>query len=198
MKLLILSIAFLGAFLAPIFATNNINERNQGNVGGSSHQSVSIDNQKQVVNVDNNNGWHSWNTVWDYPSGYVATRILSKKACIVSKMNPEVMPDVTTLPDTIRIKQVRTKGGFLQVSPGDRTKGPAQKEVTYIVSSKRITDLTPYGKNIQALCKGIPTYQSYEAKGRSFAYFSGSCWRADILCVLGISYCGESYQDYQY
>ncbi|XP_062817376.1 gastrokine-1 isoform X2 [Anolis carolinensis] len=182
MKLLILSIAFLGALLAPTLATNNISERNQGNVGGRAHQSVSIDNQKQVVNVDNNNGWNSWNTVWDYKNGYVATRVLSKKSCILSRMNPEVMPDVTTLPDAIRIKQK------------DRTKGPAHKEVTYVVSSKRITDLAPYGKNIQALCRGIPTFPAYEAKGRSFAYFSESCWQADVLFLLGISYCGESFQ----
>lgn len=48
------------------FPFKNINLNNQGNRGGNSHQSVSIDHQKQVVNVDNNNGWHSWNSIWDY------------------------------------------------------------------------------------------------------------------------------------
>uniref|UniRef100_A0A803TLX5 Gastrokine-1 n=1 Tax=Anolis carolinensis TaxID=28377 RepID=A0A803TLX5_ANOCA len=143
------------------FSPKNISERNQGNVGGRAHQSVSIDNQKQVVNVDNNNGWNSWNTVWDYKNGYVATRVLSKKSCILSRMNPEVMPDVTTLPDAIRIKQK------------DRTKGPAHKEVTYVVSSKRITDLAPYGKNIQALCRGIPTFPAYESPPPLVPFFWG-------------------------
>ncbi|KAH0623050.1 hypothetical protein JD844_030954, partial [Phrynosoma platyrhinos] len=130
----------------------NINERNQGNLGGRSHQSVSIDNQRQVVNVDDNNGWHSWNTVWDYKSGYIATRILSKKSCIVTKMNSEIMPDVTTLPQAIKEKQ---KAG---------TKEP-DHQITYMISSKKITDLTPYGKNIEALCGGIPTFPAYEVKG---------------------------------
>nr|XP_020636034.1 gastrokine-1 [Pogona vitticeps] len=182
MKLAILSVALLGFFLAPILASNNINEQNQGNVGGSSHQSVSIDHQKQVVNVDDNNGWRSWNTVWDYKTGYAATRILSKKSCVVTKMNPEIMPDVTTLPKAIKEKQK------------DSNRESADKEVTYMVSSKRIMDLTPYGKNVEALCRGIPTYPAFEVKRQGFWYYSGSCFRANVLCLLGINYCGETFQ----
>ncbi|KAJ7305281.1 hypothetical protein JRQ81_011198 [Phrynocephalus forsythii] len=130
----------------------NIDEQKDNNVGGSSHQSVSIDHEKQVVNVDDNNGWKSWNTVWDYKTGYAATRILSKKSCVVTKMNPEIMPDVTTLPNAIKEKQKAPN------------RDVADKEVTYMVSSKRITDLTTYGKNVEALCKGIPTYPAFEVK----------------------------------
>ncbi|XP_042330370.1 gastrokine-1 [Sceloporus undulatus] len=180
MKLIILSIAILGAFLAPTLASVNINERNQGNVGGHTHQSVSIDNQRQVVNVDDNNGWQSWNTVWDYKSGYLATRFLSTKSCIIAKMNPEIMPDVTTLPQAIKEKQKAS------------TKEPDHK-ITYMISSKKIADLTPYGKSIEALCRGIPTFPAYEVKGQSFFYYSGSCFEANILCLLGIHYCGEKY-----
>ncbi|XP_053125767.1 gastrokine-1-like [Hemicordylus capensis] len=176
----VLSIALLGVFLAPILASDNISEKNQGNVGGNSHQSVNIDNQKQVVNVDNNNGWHSWNTLWDYRSGYMATRILSKKACVVTRMNKQIMPDITTLPQAIREKQK------------DNSKGPARKDITYVVSPKRITDLSPYGKSVEAMCKGLPTYAAYEVRGKNFFYYSGSCFRANLLCLLGISFCGET------
>ncbi|XP_053257366.1 gastrokine-1-like [Podarcis raffonei] len=174
MKLIALSVALLGVLLAPALAVNNISENNQGNVGGHSHQSVSIDNQKQVVNVDNNNGWHSWNNIWDYGTGYMATRILSKKSCILTKMNRNVMPDVTTLPEAIKEKQK------------DRTKGPAPKKLTYMVTPKKITNLAPYGKNIEALCRGIPTYAAYEFAGES----SGACFQANILWILHISLCG--------
>ncbi|XP_061449341.1 gastrokine-1 [Rhineura floridana] len=130
----------------------NISEKNQGNVGGSSHQSVSIDNQRQVVNVDNNNGWHSWNTVWDYGTGYAATRIFAKKICIVHKLNKDITPSIAALPQAIREKQK------------DRTKGPAHKEIAYIVSPKRITNLSTYGESINAMCRGLHTYAAYEVK----------------------------------
>ncbi|XP_044273304.1 gastrokine-1 [Varanus komodoensis] len=168
------------ALLASVLATDNISENNQGNVGGHSHQSVNIDQNKKVVNVDNNNGWHSWNTVWDYRTGYVAMRILSKKRCVVTKMNPRVMPDITVLPQAIREKQK------------DLTKAPARKEVTYMISPKRIADLTPYGKNIDALCRGIPTYAAEEVHKPGFWYSSASCFNADILLLLSFNYCGES------
>ncbi|XP_033012686.1 gastrokine-1 [Lacerta agilis] len=172
MKLIALSVALLGVLLAPTLADNN--ENNQGNAGGRSHQSVSIDKQKKVVNVDNNNGWHSWNNILDYSTGFMATRILSKKACFLTKMNQDVMPDVTTLPEAIREKQK------------DRTKGPAPKNLTYRVAPKKITNLAPYGKNIEALCRGIPTYAAYEFAGES----SGACFQANILFILRISLCG--------
>ncbi|XP_054853220.1 gastrokine-1 [Eublepharis macularius] len=182
MKLLILSVALLGVFLSPVLTTDNVNVNNQGNRGGNSHQSVSIDNQKQVVNVDNNNGWHSWNTVWDYRSGYIATRIFAKKSCIIAPLNKHIMPDVTVLPQAIKEKQ---KTG---------AQGPPSKQVTYTVSRNKITDLSSYGKNIENLCRGLPTYLAHEVKAPSFLYYSGSCFNANILCLLGISYCGETFE----
>ncbi|XP_066495735.1 gastrokine-1 [Tiliqua scincoides] len=173
----ILGVALLGVFLAPITATDNISERNQGNVGGNSHQSVNIDKQKQVVNVDNNNGWHSWNSIFDYRSGYAATRILSKKSCVVIPLSKIPLPDVTTLPQVIREKQK------------DPSKGPERKEVTYVVSPEKITDLSPYGKNIEALCRGIPTYLAKEAHARGSVFAIGGCFQADILCIVNLNLC---------
>lgn len=43
----------------------NINV-NSNNSGGSGQQSVSVNNEHKVANVDNNNGWDSWNSLWDY------------------------------------------------------------------------------------------------------------------------------------
>ncbi|XP_060107062.1 gastrokine-1-like [Heteronotia binoei] len=181
MKLIILSAALLGVFLAPILASNNVNVNNQGNRGGNSHQSVSIDHQKQVVNVDNNNGWHSWNTIWDYGNGYTATRIFTKKACVIAPLNKQIMPDVTVLPQTIKEKQ---KSG---------SQGPPDKQLTYTISRNKVTDLSTYGKSIENLCRGIPTYLAHEVKAPSFLYVSGSCFNANILCILGISFCGETW-----
>uniref|UniRef100_A0A8C6XIB7 Gastrokine 1 n=1 Tax=Naja naja TaxID=35670 RepID=A0A8C6XIB7_NAJNA len=138
MKLVILSVVFLGVFLAPVL-TN-------GNVGRNSHQTVNIDHKRKVVNVGNNNGRNSWSFVMDYGTGFMATRILSKKTCFISRMNKQIMPDITALPKAIREKQK------------DPRSGPPPKEVSFTISHKRIPDLAIYGKQVQAFCRGIPSY----------------------------------------
>uniref|UniRef100_A0A674IDV8 Gastrokine-1 n=1 Tax=Terrapene triunguis TaxID=2587831 RepID=A0A674IDV8_9SAUR len=129
------------------------NENNQGNDGGNSHQTVSINNDKHVANIDSNNGLNSWNSIWDYGNGYIATRILSKKACIIAKMNKNVMPDVVELPQLIKEKK---KAG---------SQGPPPVELQFAVSKTRVSDLAPYGKSVESMCRGIPTYVAREAHG---------------------------------
>ncbi|XP_070621712.1 gastrokine-1 [Erythrolamprus reginae] len=183
-RTLILSVVFVGVFLVPVFS-NNIIENNQGNVGGTSHQSVNIDHKSKVVNINHNNGWNSWNTVWDYGTGFMATRLLSKKICFVTKMNKQIMPDFTTLPKTIREKQK------------DPRSGPPPKEATLSVSRKSIPDLSVYGKQVQAFCRGIPSYLASEVKKPSFFLWEGrSCTRLDILFILRFSYCYEGMNEY--
>lgn len=48
------------------FQDINVNDKN--NSGGSGQQSVSVNNEHGVANIDNNNGWGSWNSLWDYES----------------------------------------------------------------------------------------------------------------------------------
>ncbi|CAM4703212.1 unnamed protein product [Caretta caretta] len=144
--------ALLRVFLAPIFANDNVNENNQGNNGRNSHQTVSINNDKHVANIDSNNGWNSWNSVWDYGNGFISTRILSKKACIIAKINEKVMPDVVELPQLIKEKM---KAG---------SRGPPPVELRFTVSETRVSDLALYGKSVEAMCRGIPTYVAREAQ----------------------------------
>ncbi|CAM5177972.1 unnamed protein product [Eretmochelys imbricata] len=153
--------SLLGVFLTPSLATDNVNENNQGNDGGNSHQTVSINNNKHVANIDTNNGWNSWNSVWDYGNGFMATRVFSKKSCIVAKMNKDVMPDIVVIP---RLISERKKAG---------AQGPRPKELRFVVSKTRVLDLTPFGKNIEALCRGLPTYVAHEAERILLLVFLG-------------------------
>ncbi|KAG6934446.1 gastrokine-1 [Chelydra serpentina] len=181
MKLSIVIAGLLGVFLTPSLATDNVNENNQGNDGGNSHQTVSINNDKHVANIDSNNGWNSWNSVWDYGNGFMATRVFSKKSCIIAKMNKDVMPDIAVMPKLI---SERKKAG---------AQGPHPKELRFVVSKTRVPDLTPYGKHIEALCRGLPTYVAHEAKrekGANFFYL-GSCFQADILWIINIGFCND-------
>ncbi|XP_026570982.1 gastrokine-1 [Pseudonaja textilis] len=173
MKLVILSVVFLGVFLAPVL-TN-------GNVGRTSQQTVNIDHKRKVVNIGHNDGRNSWSFVMDYGTGFMATRILSKKVCFITRMNKQIVPEITTLPKTIRQKQK------------DPRSGPAPKEVSFTVSRKRILDLSVYGKQVQAFCRGIPSYLASEVKTPSFFFEEDeSCTRLWILFIFKFSYCQRS------
>ncbi|XP_014379798.1 gastrokine-1 [Alligator sinensis] len=167
----------LGVLLAPVLANDNMNENNQGNKGGRSQQTVSISGNQHVANIDTNNGWNSWNLVWDDETGFVATRILSKKACIVSKMNKNAMPDSALFPQLIKERQ----------SAG--LKAPPAKELLCIVSKTTASDLTPFGPSIQAQCRGVPTYIAHQVQGPNF--FHPECFTAD-LGFTHINYCADT------
>ncbi|CAM4684623.1 unnamed protein product [Lepidochelys olivacea] len=173
--------SLLGVFLTPSLATDNVNENNQRNDGGNSHQTVSINNNKHVANIDTNNGWNSWNSVWDYGNGFMATRVFSKKSCIIAKMNKDVMPDIVVIP---RLISERKKAG---------AQGPRPKELRFVVSKTRVLDLTSFGKNIEALCRGLPTYVAHEAERMKEAnfFYSGSCFHTSILWIINIGFCGD-------
>ncbi|KAB1266751.1 Gastrokine-1 [Camelus dromedarius] len=170
----------LGAFLTPAFADYNINVSDEDNSGGSGQQSVSINNEHNVANVDNNNGWGSWNSLWDYETGFAVTRLFHKKVCIVHKMNKEVMPSLQAL-DAL-VKEKKGKG------PG----GPPPKGLMYSVSHNKVNDLDKFGKSIVTMCRGVPTYMAEEIQGASLILYSEKCFITNILWILNISFCEET------
>ncbi|KYO44150.1 gastrokine-1 [Alligator mississippiensis] len=110
-------------------------------------------------------------------NGYVATRILSKKACIVSKMNKNAMPDSALFPQLIKER----KSAGLQAPPA--------KELLCIVSKTTASDLTPFGPSIHAQCRGVPTYIAHQVQGPNF--FHPECFTAD-LGFTHINYCADT------
>eukprot|EP00069_Balaena_mysticetus_P016098 bmy_09596T0 len=141
----------VGIFLTPALANYNINV-NHNNSGGSGQQSVSVNNEHNVANVDNNNGWDSWNSVWDYESGFAVTRLFNKKSCIVHKMNKAVMPSLQALDTLVKEKKLQGKG----------LGKPPSKSLIYTVNPDKVDNLDQFGKSIVAMCKGIPTYMAEE------------------------------------
>ncbi|XP_036878038.1 gastrokine-1 [Manis javanica] len=182
MKLTIIFAGLLGIFLAPALA-DVIGGDSSSAVSGQ--QSVSVNNDNNVANVDNNNGWNSWNTLLDYGTGFVATRLFSKKACIVHRMNKNYMPSLQALDVLVKEKKLQGKG------PG----GPPPKGLIYSVNPDKVNDLHQYGKSISVMCKGIPTYMAEEIVGASLAFNSEKCISADILWILNISFCGRAVEN---
>uniref|UniRef100_A0A7M4FFI1 Gastrokine 1 n=1 Tax=Crocodylus porosus TaxID=8502 RepID=A0A7M4FFI1_CROPO len=117
------------------------------------YQTLSISNNKHVANIDMNDGWNSWNLVWDEETGYLATRIFSKKVCFVSKMRKNTVPDTALFPQLIKERKVRPRGEV-----GMRLRRLLVKN----------DDLASFGQSIQAQCKGVPTYIAHHVQGDIF------------------------------
>ncbi|XP_049505802.1 gastrokine-1 [Panthera uncia] len=191
----ILFAGLLGVFLTPALAFTkcglkspsisckfqDINIGGASNSGTSGQQSVSVNNEHNVANIDNNNGWDSWNALWDYNTNFAAIRLFKKKVCIVHRMNKDVMPSLHTLDAMVKEKKLQGKG------PG----GPPPTSLIYSINPERVSDLEKLGKPIAGMCRGIPTYTADEIEGASLFFYSKACLRADILWILRISLCGE-------
>ncbi|XP_023574214.1 gastrokine-1 [Octodon degus] len=181
MKGTMLLVGLLALCMTPGLAEYNINVNDDNNVAGSGQQSVSINNAHNVANVDNNNGWDSWNALWDYQNGFAATRLFAKKTCIVHKMNNEVMPSLQTLDALAKEK-------------GKGSGGQPPKVLRYSVSSNQVDDLNKFGQNIAGMCQGLPTYVAEEIPETNLAFYSEKCYDANILWILNISFCGSTIQ----
>ncbi|XP_076990560.1 gastrokine-1-like [Tamandua tetradactyla] len=181
MRFTICFTGLLGVFLAPAFANYNIDVIGDNNSSGGGQQSVSVNNNHNLANIDNDNGWDSWNSVWDYGAGYAATRSFAKKLCIVHKMNMQVMPSIETLDALVKENKLQGKG----------PEGPPPNSLVFSVNSNQVNDPSVFGKSIVSMCKGIPTYMAEEIEGSSLFYNAEKCFNANILWILGVSFCGE-------
>ncbi|XP_069474987.1 gastrokine-1-like [Ambystoma mexicanum] len=181
MKLTICLAALLAVFLTPSLADDSVRLTNQGNDGGSVSQTVNIDNAKNIANINTDAGWNSWNSIWDYNNGFIALRPFAKKSCYIHRMNKNVVPSIQELARLTKEKKDH--------------KGPAQappRSLQYSVTSTKADNLNQYGKPIEALCRGVPSYIAQEVQGDSFfAFGGGGCVNAGLLFILDISVCGE-------
>uniref|UniRef100_A0A6I8QJ38 BRICHOS domain-containing protein n=2 Tax=Xenopus tropicalis TaxID=8364 RepID=A0A6I8QJ38_XENTR len=173
MKALIL----ITSLLAVAFATDNININNEDNTGTDVHQTVNIDNHDNVANVNQYNGWNSWDSMWDFNRGLFAVRLLSKKACVVSRINRNVAPNLERLSKVSQEKQ--------------KANAPPPPSMTYTVTKNRVRNVAQFGKHITALCKDIPTYHATEVQGAVLFSPLRGCSSISILRILGISLCGN-------
>ncbi|XP_007938276.1 gastrokine-1 [Orycteropus afer afer] len=185
MKFTIFFAGLLGVFLAPALADYNININDDNNNAGSGQQSVSVNNQHRVANVDNNNGWDSWNVLWDYETGFAVIRLFAKKQCIVHRMNKGAVPPIHALDALVKEKKLQGKG------PG----GQPPRGLMYSINPNSVNDLNKYGKSIANMCKNIPTYTAEETQGASLFLSSRKCLNANILWILQVSFCGRTLEN---
>uniref|UniRef100_A0A8B9QA27 Uncharacterized protein n=1 Tax=Apteryx owenii TaxID=8824 RepID=A0A8B9QA27_APTOW len=133
-----------------VFKNQNVKKNNKGNNDGNPHQTLSIDKDNLVVNIDSNDGSNSWKSVWDYNT--VNGRVDSE--CYFCFFLNAVFW-VCVFDAYVFAPQP------LPVS-----------EYHFIVTRRRVGNLAPYGKPIQALCRGIPTYLAYPAPQNLLSFSS--------------------------
>ncbi|XP_025897955.1 gastrokine-1 [Nothoprocta perdicaria] len=142
----------LGLLLTPSLAGKNEKRNKEISIDKNAQETVYINKAEGTAYIDINDGRKSWNLVWNYRSGYLASRSFENKVCFISKINKDLMPDVVA---------------FAKKGIKDQRAPP--KEVTQIISKRKIRDLKAYGESVYALCKGLPTYTTYETHGHVFA-----------------------------
>ncbi|XP_030319800.1 gastrokine-1-like [Calypte anna] len=136
-------------------------------------QILLINRQFRVATIEQQNSFRSWKTIWNYESGFIATKV--QAACYVSVMNRAEMPSFNSLP---------------QLADSNRNllfPGQPAKQITFQVQGP-VQNLQAYGQKVVSMCRGLPTYVATETYGLENTY-SQSCTRLDVLGVVELQYC---------
>uniref|UniRef100_A0A8C3H6U0 Gastrokine-2 n=1 Tax=Chrysemys picta bellii TaxID=8478 RepID=A0A8C3H6U0_CHRPI len=115
---------------------------------------------------------------WVAVTGYIATRLFSRRACFILKMEKGYIPELEEIGRLAYEKQMMNKmfsqkNLWVQYEPSDSIFGEIKEWFTF-------------GKPIEKLCKGVPVYKVRKVEGEA-----GGCAKAGILGILGISICGK-------
>ncbi|NXE14552.1 GKN2 protein, partial [Lophotis ruficrista] len=112
---------------------------------------MTIHNENQIVEVHVGSGQYSSDTIFDYSHGYVATRLFSRNACFIMKINKEYIPELQEMGRLAFERQTMREiyspnNVWVRFQPGNSFFG-------------RIKDWLVYGRAIEQLCAGLPLYQ---------------------------------------
>ncbi|NXY90139.1 GKN2 protein, partial [Alcedo cyanopectus] len=112
---------------------------------------MTIHNEKNFVEVHVRSGRYSSDTIFDYSSGYIATRLFSRKACFILKINKEYIPELKEMGRLAFERQTMKKiyspnNVWVEFQSGHSLLGSLKEWLLY-------------GKHIKQLCTGLPLYQ---------------------------------------
>ncbi|XP_072835192.2 gastrokine-2 [Pogona vitticeps] len=180
MKTLVALIVVLGFFWSPALATFQV-YRLPSSDGEYVQQTVTIDNENQIANIHVYGGLCSSDTIFDYNTGYIAVRLFSRRACFVMKMEKGYIYELEDIGRLAYEKQMMKE----IMSPKD-VWGKYEPSNSFF---GRLKEWFVLGHSIEQLCKDVPVYKI--EKMESGGIHAGSCVKAGILGILGISICGD-------
>ncbi|NXE56406.1 GKN2 protein, partial [Casuarius casuarius] len=112
---------------------------------------MTIDNEKNLADVHIRSGDYSSDIIFDYRHGYVATRLFSRNACFILKIEKDSIPELKELGRLAFEKQTLKK----IFSPNDVW-------VEYEAGSSTLANMREwlvYGRAIENLCRDLPIYR---------------------------------------
>ncbi|NXI96300.1 GKN2 protein, partial [Psophia crepitans] len=112
---------------------------------------MTVHNEKHIVEVHVRSGVYSSDSVFDYSHGYIATRLFSRNACFIMKINKNHAPELREIGrldfERETMKKVYSPNNvWVQFQSGHSV-------------LDRMKDWVLYGRSIEQLCTGLPLYQ---------------------------------------
>ncbi|XP_010130797.1 PREDICTED: gastrokine-2 [Buceros rhinoceros silvestris] len=139
---------------------------------------MTIHNENQIVEVHVRSGQLSSDTIFDYSTGYIATRLLSRKACFILKINKDYIPELQEIGrlafERKTMKEIYSPYNvWVQFQSGHSLFGG-------------LIDWFRYGKHIKQLCSGLPLYKLEKTQRPVNPH---ACVNSGIPSLLGIHIC---------
>ncbi|XP_014646896.1 PREDICTED: gastrokine-2 isoform X2 [Ceratotherium simum simum] len=106
MKIFVVFLVVLAIFGTQSHGYEVYNIISQVNNGGSVQETVTIDSEKDIAIINIHAGLCSSTTIFDYKHGYIASRVLSRRACYILKMNRQTTPTLDQLKQHIYDMQI--------------------------------------------------------------------------------------------
>ncbi|NXF40063.1 GKN2 protein, partial [Nyctibius bracteatus] len=112
---------------------------------------MTIDNENNIAEVHVRSGVYSSDSIFDFSRGYVATKLFSRNACYIMKINKDTLPELREIGRVAYERQTLNRvyspyNVWVQFQSGRSLLG-------------RIRDWFVYGRAIERLCSGLPLYQ---------------------------------------
>ncbi|XP_030733297.1 gastrokine-2 [Globicephala melas] len=181
MKILVLFLVALAIFGTQSHGYEVYNIISPTDNGGPIQETMTIDNEKNTAVINIHAGSCSSTTIFDYKHGYIASRVLSRRACYILKMNHKAIPALDQLQRYI------FEGQALNNMFSDKyiwvKYNPLQSLITDV-------DWFLFGSPIRQLCEHIPLYKGEVAEKTHDTWAEG-CAKAGLLGILGISICAD-------
>uniref|UniRef100_A0A8D0WH45 Gastrokine-2 n=1 Tax=Sus scrofa TaxID=9823 RepID=A0A8D0WH45_PIG len=149
--------------------------------GGQIQETMTIDNEKNTATVNIQAGSCSSTTIFDYKHGYIASRVLSRRACYILKMDHKAIPALDEL------KRYTFEKQTLKNMFSDK-----YIWVKYNPLRSLITNVNwfLFGSPIRQLCENVPLYKG-EVVDKTNDASAGACAKVGLLGILGISVCAD-------
>ncbi|XP_008252529.1 gastrokine-2 [Oryctolagus cuniculus] len=182
MKILGVFLVVLAVFGIPAHGHEVYNIISPSSNGGSVHETVKIDNEKNAAIINIHAGSCSSTTIFDYKHGYIASRLLSRRACFILKMD-EKIPAMDQLKRYIYESQAMNN-----MFSNEYTWVRYNPLQSLILEA----DWFLFGSPIEHLCEHIPLYKGeIVQKSESDDISAKGCAKAGLLGILGISICAD-------